>query len=153
MPAQRTWKACSAGTAQHLIGMARYCSIRKVPQRRVGDDSKCLVNWQAAGPAKQRFGMTEDRPALAATLMVGALCMLSLQDSLVKLASADVSLWQFQSLRALFNLTMLFVLQRFIWGNASAYPKRFWTVALRSCFLIGAMLCFFGAIPFWMRVF
>ncbi|MGB5214637.1 MAG: DMT family transporter [Anderseniella sp.] len=92
--------------------------------------------------------MSEDRPALAATLMVGALCMLSLQDSLVKLASADVSLWQFQTLRAVCNLTMLFVLSRFIWGNASAYPKRFWTVALRSCFLIGAMLCFFGAIPF-----
>ncbi|WP_108880899.1 EamA family transporter [Anderseniella sp. Alg231-50] len=92
--------------------------------------------------------MSEDRPALAASLMVSALCMLALQDSLVKLASADVSLWQFQTLRALCNLTMLFVLSRFIWGNASVWPKRFWTVALRSGFLVGAMLSFFGAIPF-----
>jgi drug/metabolite transporter (DMT)-like permease len=92
--------------------------------------------------------MSEDRPALAAFLMVGALCMLSLQDSLVKLASADVSLWQFQTLRAVCNLAMLFVLARFIWSNGSAWPNRFWAVALRSCFLIGAMLCFFGAIPF-----
>jgi drug/metabolite transporter (DMT)-like permease len=92
--------------------------------------------------------MSEDRPALAATLMVGSLCMLSLQDSLVKLASADVSLWQFQSLRAICNLTMLFLLARFIWRNGSAWPKRFWAVALRSLFLIGAMLSFFGAIPF-----
>jgi len=92
--------------------------------------------------------MSEDRPALAASLMVTALCMLSLQDSLVKLASADVSLWQFQTLRAVCNLAMLFVLQRLIWGKATAYPKRLWTVALRSLFLIGAMVCFFGAIPF-----
>ena len=92
--------------------------------------------------------MTEDRPALAASLMVAALCLLSLQDSLVKLASADVSLWQFQTLRAACNLTMLFMLSRIIWGNATVYPKRLWAVALRSIFLIGAMLCFFGAIPF-----
>jgi hypothetical protein len=44
--------------------------------------------------------MHEDRPALAASIMVGSLCLLALQDSLVKLASADVSLWQFQSMRA-----------------------------------------------------
>lgn len=92
--------------------------------------------------------MSEDRPALAAILMVGSLCMLSLQDSLVKLASADVSLWQFQTLRAVCNLAMLFALARFIWGSGSAWPKRFSAVALRSCFLIGAMLSFFGAIPF-----
>ena len=91
--------------------------------------------------------MSEDRPALAAILMVGSLCMLSLQDSLIKLASADVSLWQFQTLRAVCNLAMLFVLARFIWGSGSAWPKRFSAVALRSCFLIGAMLSFFGAIP------
>ena len=92
--------------------------------------------------------MSEDRPALAASLMVTALCMLSLQDSLVKLASADVSLWQFQTLRALCNLSLLFLLSRLIWSNAPVYPKRLWAVALRSLFLVGAMLSFFGAIPF-----
>lgn len=92
--------------------------------------------------------MPEDRPALAASLMVTALCLLSLQDSLVKLASADVSLWQFQTLRALCNLSFLFLLSRLIWGNTTVYPKRLWAVALRSLFLIGAMLSFFGAIPF-----
>jgi len=92
--------------------------------------------------------MSEDRPALAASLMVAALCMLSLQDSLVKLASADVSLWQFQTLRSVCNLAMLFMLSRFIWGNTAVNPKRLWAVALRSFFLIGAMTCFFGAIPF-----
>jgi drug/metabolite transporter (DMT)-like permease len=92
--------------------------------------------------------MHEDRPALAASLMVGSLCLLALQDSLVKLASADVSLWQFQTMRAGFNLIMLLVLARFIWGSEPIRPKRLWTVVLRSTFLVGAMICFFGAIPF-----
>jgi len=92
--------------------------------------------------------MKEDNPAQAASLMVGSLCLLALQDSLVKLASADISLWQFQSMRAVFNLVMLLVLARFIWGSSRPRPRRPWTVVLRSTLLVGAMLCFFGAIPF-----
>ena len=92
--------------------------------------------------------MKEDNPALAASLMVSALCLLALQDSLVKLASADISLWQFQFMRAGFNLAMLLVLARFMWGGASPRPRRLWTVVLRSSLLLGAMICFFGAIPF-----
>ena len=80
--------------------------------------------------------------------MVSSLCLLALQDSLVKLASADISLWQFQSMRAAFNLIMLVVLSRFIWKGSSPRPKRLWTVVLRSTLLMGAMVCFFGAIPF-----
>jgi drug/metabolite transporter (DMT)-like permease len=92
--------------------------------------------------------MHEDRPHWLRRLMVGSLCLLALQDSLVKLASADVSLWQFQSMRAGFNLLMLMMLARFIWGSGPVRPKRLWTVVLRSTFLVGAMICFFGAIPF-----
>ena len=92
--------------------------------------------------------MNEDNPALAASLMVGSLCLLALQDSLVKLASSDISLWQFQAMRAAFNLIMLVVLSRFIWKGSSPKPKRLWTVVLRSTLLMGAMICFFGAIPF-----
>ncbi len=36
----------------------------------------------------------QDRPAVAAALMVGALSLLGLQGSLVKLTSGEVSLWQ-----------------------------------------------------------
>ncbi len=113
-----------------------------------GDGHKCQIACHNVSCLMGYQPMSEDRPALAASLMVAALCMLSLQDSLVKMASADVSLWQFQTLRAICNLAMLFALSRFIWGNATVYPRRMWAVALRSFFLIGAMLCFFGAIPF-----
>ncbi len=93
-------------------------------------------------------GTTTDRPALAATLMVGSLFMLGLQDSFVKLASSDISLWQFQMIRAAINLVLLICLTRIVWGAASPRPKRLWAVALRSLLLTGAMVCFFGGVPF-----
>ncbi len=93
-------------------------------------------------------GAGEDRPAVAASLMVGALCLLGLQDSLVKLTSPHVSLWQFQLLRSSLNLFLLIVLARVLWGSLPPPPKRLWTVVLRSLFMVGAMIWFFGGIPF-----
>ncbi len=93
-------------------------------------------------------GAREDWPALAATLMVGSLFLLALQDGLVKLTSGDVSLWQFQMLRATLNLLLIFGLSHLIWGTMRPRPQRVWAVVLRSLFLVGAMVCFFGGIPF-----
>ncbi|MGI9464679.1 MAG: DMT family transporter [Aestuariivirgaceae bacterium] len=93
-------------------------------------------------------GASKDRPTLAATLMVGSLCLLGLQDSLVKLTSSDVSLWQFQLLRSACNLALLLVLSRILWGTSRLTPKRTWAVALRSLFMVGAMIFFFGGVPF-----
>jgi len=90
----------------------------------------------------------QDRPALAAALMVGALALLGLQDSLVKLTSGDVSLWQFQLLRSSCNLGLLLLLTRFYSQQVTLYPRRIWAVVLRSFFLVGAMVLFFGGIPF-----
>lgn len=96
------------------------------------------------------FGGTtgEDRPALGAGLVLGAVFLLGLQDGLIKLANPEVSLWQFQLLRSAINLSLLFLLSRIIWGTAPPMPKRAWAVALRSLFLVGAMMLFFGGIPF-----
>lgn len=93
-------------------------------------------------------GVREDRPAFAASLMVSALCLLGLQDSLVKLASSEVSLWQFQALRSSCNLALSLLLSRILWGTARISPKRPWVVAMRSLFMVGAMLFFFSAIPY-----
>ena len=93
-------------------------------------------------------GVAEDNPGRAASLMVGALFLLGFQDSIVKLASSELSLWQFQMIRAAINLTMLFLLTRVIWGTRCPPPKRLWAVALRSLFLVGAMVFYFGGIPF-----
>lgn len=93
-------------------------------------------------------GATEDHPALAASLVLGAVFLLGLQDGLIKLANPEVSLWQFQALRSAVNLTLLFLLSRVVWGTVPPLPKRTWAVALRSLFLVGAMLLFFGGVPF-----
>ena len=93
-------------------------------------------------------GARKDRPALAATLMVCSLALLGLQDSLVKLTSGEVSLWQFQFLRSGCNLGLILLIWLFYRGKISPYPKRIGAVALRSLFLIGAMVFFFGGIPF-----
>lgn len=93
-------------------------------------------------------GTGEDRPTMAATLMVGSLCLLGFQDSLIKLTSSEVSLWQFQLLRSSCNLFLLMVLARVLWGTTPPWPKRIWTVMLRSLFMVGAMIWFFGGIPF-----
>jgi len=90
----------------------------------------------------------EDRPALAAGLVLGAVFLLALQDGLIKMVNSEVSLWQFQALRSSVNLALLFVLSRFIWGTPPPLPKRPGAVALRSMLLVGAMFLFFGGVPF-----
>ncbi len=89
-----------------------------------------------------------DRPALAAALMLASLAMLGLQDGFVKLLSADMSLWQFQGLRAGFNLLLLVLLTRLLRRARPGPPRRLWAIALRSMLLVSAMVMFFGGIPF-----
>lgn len=90
----------------------------------------------------------EDRPTLASMLVLGAVFLLALQDGLVKLVSAEVSLWQFQAMRSAINLALLFLLSRAIWGTPPPPPKRLLVVALRSVLLVGAIFLFFGGVPF-----
>ena len=92
-------------------------------------------------------GSDSDRPGLAAGLMAGALFLLALQDSIVRLAGADTTLWQFHFMRSSGNVVLLLVLARVIWGTAPKWPKRLWAVAARSLFLLVATLFFFGGVP------
>lgn len=92
-------------------------------------------------------GSDGDRPGTAAGLMLVALLVLSLQDSLVRLAGADTTLWQFQLLRSTGNMILLLLLARVIWGTAPKRPKLFWAVALRSFLLLAATMLFFGGVP------
>ena len=93
-------------------------------------------------------GTPADRPAFAAQIMVLSLFALGLQDSVVKMTSDTVSLWQFQMLRAAFNLIFLIIISRVFWGSRIPKPNRLWAIALRSILLVGAMVFFFGGIPF-----
>ena len=92
-------------------------------------------------------GSSTDRPGFAAGLMAGALFLLALQDSIVRLAGADTTLWQFHFIRSSANVVLLLGLARVIWGTAPKWPKRFWAVAARSLLLLVATLFFFGGVP------
>jgi drug/metabolite transporter (DMT)-like permease len=92
-------------------------------------------------------GDDKDRPGLAAGLMAGALFLLALQDSIVRLAGADTTLWQFHFMRSSGNLVLLLVLARAVWGTPPKWPKRFLPVAVRSLLLLVATLFFFGGVP------
>ena len=92
-------------------------------------------------------GSSTDRPGRAAGLMTCALVMLALQDSIVRLAGADTTLWQFHFMRASGNVVLLLLLARVVWGTAPKWPQRFWPVAARSLLLLVATLFFFGGVP------
>jgi drug/metabolite transporter (DMT)-like permease len=102
----------------------------------------------AATPIPTAQAVIPDRPALAVALMVGSLCLLALQDSLVKLASSEVSLWQFQVVRSSCNAVLLLLVLRLVWSGGTIRPRRLWAVSLRSLCHVGAMVFFFGGVPF-----
>jgi drug/metabolite transporter (DMT)-like permease len=89
----------------------------------------------------------EDRPGLAASIMLGSLVLLSLQDSLVKFASDSVSLWQFQFLRASINLVIVLALHYLIWRHLPILPQRILPVAIRSILVVMAMVFYFAGAP------
>ena len=89
----------------------------------------------------------EDRPAFAAALMIGSLALISLQDGLVKILSAHVSIWQFQVLRAGLILIGLSLAAWLIAGPVPR-PKSPRAVLVRSLFLAASMFFFFGGAPF-----
>ena len=73
-------------------------------------------------------GSDGDRPGLAAGMMLAALVVLGFQDSLVRLAGPDTSLWQFQLLRSTGNVLLLLLVARLVWGTPPKRPKRFWAI-------------------------
>ena len=88
-----------------------------------------------------------DSPPTAAGLLIFGVFIISFQDSLVKLVSADISLWHMQTLRSSFNLLLLTVLSRFLFGATHMRPQRIWAIALRSSLLVATMCLFFAGIP------
>ncbi len=89
----------------------------------------------------------EDRPLFAIVLLLTGVLTLSLQDSLVKLASSDASFWQFQALRSSFNIAILLVLAGISGGLSLLLPINAKAVFLRAAFLTVCMFCFFAGAP------
>lgn len=87
-------------------------------------------------------------PRLAVTVMLCGLLCLSLQDALIKIASSQTTLWQLQSIRAVVNIALVWLLSRRLMAGLSLRPKRVGVVFMRSMFQVAALTFFFGGAPF-----
>ncbi|MEM6622682.1 MAG: DMT family transporter [Pseudomonadota bacterium] len=92
-------------------------------------------------------GTTEDRPGLAAGLMLTALMMLAVQDSLARLAGLHISFWQFQAMRASGNIVLLTLMALILMGRLPPLPRRPLAVGARVFMMILTTIFFFGGIP------
>jgi len=90
----------------------------------------------------------DDRPSLALTLILTALLVLSFQDAMVKLASPTTTLWQFQAVRAVFNILLLTCFLSLTGLTRLMRPKKVWPLILRTIIMVAAMIFFFAGAPF-----
>ncbi len=93
-------------------------------------------------------GTQIDSPRVAVALILTALLFLSLQDGLVKFASGTSSLWQFQIIRSLINLAIIFVGLAMAGGWSLIWPKNPKMVMARTAAIMGTMIFFFSGAPF-----
>ncbi len=90
-----------------------------------------------------------ERTTLGVILIVAAVFMMSIQDSLIKHFSTDLSLWQTFTLRGLIAIPLLFLV-----GLATGEGQRIWFSAfgrwplMRSLFLTLMFMALYGAMPF-----
>ncbi|MEN8893586.1 DMT family transporter [Planktotalea arctica] len=85
-------------------------------------------------------------PRQAATFMVLAMLIIGLIDNYIAVIARDISLWQFQFVRACVGLPMLIAVA---WlGFGSLRPIRLWAVLLRNGLVAIGMLFYFGSLAF-----
>jgi drug/metabolite transporter (DMT)-like permease len=89
-----------------------------------------------------------DRPLAALGLLLMGVFVLALQDSLVKLMSADTSFWQFQTLRSIGNLSFIVILALASGSLGLMMPRNWRPVYLRAALLTVCMFCFFAGAPY-----
>jgi len=93
-------------------------------------------------------GTQVDKPRVAVALIITALIFLSLQDGLVKFASATSSLWQFQIIRSIANLFLIFAGLTLVGGWNLIWPKNTKAVLFRTGAIMCTMIFFFSGAPF-----
>ncbi len=89
-----------------------------------------------------------DRPVVALALLLMGVFALALQDSLIKLMSADTSFWQFQTLRSIGNLSFIIILALASGSLGLIVPGNWRPVYLRAALLTVCMFFFFAGAPY-----
>jgi len=84
----------------------------------------------------------------ASILLLVAVVVLALQDSLIKFIAESTSFWQIQTLRSAGNMALIVCLAFMSEGIKLIYPKRLLPVTIRSLAMAICMFCFFSGSPF-----
>lgn len=85
-------------------------------------------------------------PMQAAASMVGSMAIIGVIDNVIALIARDISLWQFQILRAAMGLPVLVLVTW--WMGWRLRPLRLWAVLVRNGLIAVGMLFYFGALAF-----
>jgi len=85
---------------------------------------------------------------IAIALLLTGTFTLGLQDSLMKLMSAETSFWQIQTLRSVCNMLIVLMLAAMSDGLTLVKPRNWKGVYLRATFLVICMFFFFSGSPF-----
>ena len=86
------------------------------------------------------------QPRQAAVFMVTAMLIIGLIDNYIAVIARDVSLWQFQFMRACMGLPLLILVA--VCGFGTLRPIRLWAVLVRNGLIAVGMLFYFGALAF-----
>ena len=90
-----------------------------------------------------------ERLALGVALIVGAVFLMSIQDAVFKLYSADLSLWQLFAARGLMTLPIFLVLAWVVRAPIATWREALTTWPLiRGVFMTLQFMAFYAAIPF-----
>lgn len=90
--------------------------------------------------------MPQTKPMAAALSMLGAMALLGFVDNFVATIATEISVWQFQSVRA--AMAIVLVVAMSFTGLGTMWPKRWWAVGLRSGLIAVGMTLYFGSLAF-----
>ncbi len=86
-----------------------------------------------------------EKTALGVTLIVGSVFLMALADGLVKLVSAELTLWQVYVTRSLAAVPLLAAM--LMWRGTGLWPKAAGWAYLRALFLVLMWIAYYAALP------
>jgi drug/metabolite transporter (DMT)-like permease len=86
-----------------------------------------------------------ENTTLGITLIVGSVFLMTLADALVKLVSADITLWQIYVTRSLISIPVLAVIM--LWRGSGLWPKAAGWAYLRAALLVLMWIAYYASLP------
>jgi drug/metabolite transporter (DMT)-like permease len=92
-----------------------------------------------------QLSTARDKTALGIVIILASVCLMSFSDAIVKMVSADLTVWQVFFARSLFAIPILLVICR-VTGVSPKLKSVKWTL-YRSLLLIVTWIAFYASLP------